>query len=179
MLLAVAIDNEYNLYILTEYQENSNLEEFLHTHKSQLPLRAKVTILMQLSCALNYLHKLIPPVVHRDIKLRNVLMSSSGSATLVDFGVAKEFQSVDPSFGSNTPSTIEYMPPETLLQSMYYKESDVYAFGALMYELLTERDFAVFKSYKHIDAIVNQKYRPSLDGVCPIPELRFLIEECW
>lgn len=106
-------------------------------------------------------------------------MSSTGEITLVDFGVAVEYDSNNPLFGQNTPSTIEYLPPETLLHSMYYKESDVYAFGALMYELLAERDFAVFKSYKHIDAIVNKRYRPSLEGLGHVPELKALIEMCW
>lgn len=71
------------------------------------------------------------------------------------------------------------MSPETLHQSVYYKESDVYSFGVLAYELLAEKDFTELKGYNLIVAIVNDNYRPSLNQLSDYPDIKALIDSCW
>lgn len=82
-------------------------------------------------------------------------------------------------FNTNTVSTLEYMSPETLNQSVYLKQSDVYSFGLMAYELVCEAEFSSLSGYQHIDAITNKKYRPSLEGLVDSEDLRLLIEQAW
>jgi len=80
---------------------------------------------------------------------------------------------------TETLATIEYMSPESLNHSVYYKESDIYSFGILAYELISEKDAFKMDGYKLIDAIVNHKHRPVLEeGMCG-NELKTVIEHCW
>ena len=71
------------------------------------------------------------------------------------------------------------MSPETLSGSIYFKESDIYSFAVLAYELILERNFSNFTAFQHIDAITNKKYRPSLEDLNDHPDLRDLIEQAW
>ena len=71
------------------------------------------------------------------------------------------------------------MSPETLNHSVYYKESDIYSFGVLAYELLLEKEFTQLNGYNLIVAIVHDHYRPDLGELDAYPELRALIEACW
>lgn len=82
-------------------------------------------------------------------------------------------------FNTNTVSTLEYMSPETLNNSVYYKQSDVYSFGILAFEFLKEADFTKLTGYQHIDAITNKKYRPSLDGIPDVGDLKSMIQMAW
>lgn len=94
--------------------------------------------------------------------------------------LAKEYMSnPEQMFNTNTVSTLEYMSPETLNQSVYLKQSDVYSFGLMAYELVSEAEFSSLSGYQHIDAITNKKYRPSLEGVIDNEDMRQLIEQAW
>ena len=71
------------------------------------------------------------------------------------------------------------MSPESLNHSVYYKESDIYSFGILAYELISEKDAFKMDGDKLIDAIVNHKHRPELnEGMCG-KDLKGIIQECW
>ena len=71
------------------------------------------------------------------------------------------------------------MSPESLNHSVYYKESDIYSFGILAFELLNEKDAFKMDTLKLIDAVVNQKYRPQIDKDICGPHLSKIIENCW
>jgi len=82
-------------------------------------------------------------------------------------------------FNTNTVSTLEYMSPETLSNSVYLKQSDVYSFAILAFEFLSESDFTNMSQFQHIDAITNKKYRPSMEGIVAPDELMGLVEAAW
>lgn len=63
---------------------------------------------------------------------------------------------------TDTCSTLEYMSPESIKLQVYYKESDIYSFGVLMYEVLTEQDFSKKNGFEFITDIVQNNYRPDL-----------------
>jgi len=80
---------------------------------------------------------------------------------------------------TDTLATLEYMSPETLNGSIYLKESDIYSFAVMAYELISERNFSNFTAFQHIDAITNKKYRPSLQDLNCSSDLKDLIEQAW
>lgn len=119
-LLAVSVDEQGNLSIVTELQENHSLRDFLIKNKGKVSLETKLNILFQTARALGYLHSLSPPVMHRDIKPLNIFLGKNLTAKIGDFGLAKEFKQEPKSkINTDTISTLEYMSPESLNQGVY------------------------------------------------------------
>lgn len=94
--------------------------------------------------ALEALHR--RGIVHRDVKLENIMLRSDGAAKLTDLGLMKS-----DTLGGLTKTgillgTAQYMPPEYVLQQQYDERGDIYALGIVLYELLTERRRLVDKN---------------------------------
>lgn len=85
----------------------------------------------------------------------------------------------DKQFQTDTVATLQYMSPESMKQSVYTPASDVYSFGIVAWELLTEEDaFGTKSGFELIDHVVNQKQKPSLDHLAMDHSLRQLIHSC-
>lgn len=85
----VAVDDDKNLYLITELLSKNSLWSFLDENSSRISLEVKINILFQVAWALNYMHSQSPPIIHRDIKTLNIFITQEYSAKLGDFGLAK------------------------------------------------------------------------------------------
>lgn len=94
--------------------------------------------LPQLAAALNYLHR-EAGVAHGDLKPANVLLRRDGVLKLADFGVAREFAGSRASTNGAVGGTLPYLSPQRVLGATSTPADDIYALGALLYELLTSR----------------------------------------
>ncbi|KAG7382342.1 hypothetical protein PHYPSEUDO_005020 [Phytophthora pseudosyringae] len=94
----------------------------------------KVKIAMDIAHGLTYLHTLEPNILHRDLKSRNVLLTSQLNAKLTDFGVSRE-RSDD--LMTNAVGTSLWMAPEVMLGGRYDGKADVFSFGVMLSELDT------------------------------------------
>src|SRR5262249_5611592 len=110
----------------------------------QLPVQEAVAVAVQVAEALEAAH--VRGIVHRDVKPENVLLDSDGRALLTDFGIARELaflrrpDSVQTLAATGLPvGTPEYMAPEQLRGGPVDQRADVYALGAVLYEMLTGR----------------------------------------
>ncbi len=92
--------------------------------------------LKQICGVLNYLHHLSPPVIFRDLKPSNIMVTNRNEIKLIDFGIARTFQSQRQ---ATVIMTLGYAPPEQL-HGMPEPRSDIYALGATLYRLLTRHD---------------------------------------
>ena len=102
---------------------------------------------------LNYLHKSTPPIIHQDIKPANILIDDNGNYAITDFGIsAKRMRrttrrieapagnTIDDDNYEEYSGTYAYMSPERFVEgNMPSAESDIWAFGATLYEIITGR----------------------------------------
>jgi serine/threonine-protein kinase len=132
-------ENE-RFYLVMDYIEGETLEARLIASPDGLSQEDVVEWALQLCDVLDYLHGQDPPVIFRDMKPANVMVTPEGQVKLIDFGVVRLF---DPSKGTDTlkMGTAGYAPPEQYAgKGQTTPRSDVYALGATLYELLTGDD---------------------------------------
>jgi eukaryotic-like serine/threonine-protein kinase len=124
------------LYYVMPYVDGESLRERI-VRESQLPVADAVRIAIEVASALDYAHR--RGVIHRDVKPENILLQD-GRAVVADFGIAMaasrgEYRITETGICLGTPS---YMSPEQALgERALDARSDVYAMGALLYEMLT------------------------------------------
>ena len=255
----VIIDEDFNLFIITEFYEKGNLRNFLKNNNNKINYETKIEILFDIARALDYLHSKSPPILHRDIKPENIFITKNNKGKLGDFGISKilvdtenivkdkkinnsfeelEKKNIENSdkkinkenikkeedkkifkedapkkekskeeskkktkkqknsenpkknykklyeqhptknYYTQTCSTLEYMSPETLSECVYYKESDIYSFGVLAYELFSGKDYTNKGGFAFIKNIVRDRVRPSLEGFC-FKGIVGIVEMCW
>jgi serine/threonine protein kinase len=128
-------DNRH--YLVMEYVEGRNLEEELAARNNEpLPEGLVVDVARQLCDVLSYLHNMTPPIVYRDMKPSNVMLTSKGRAVLVDFGIARLFKAARK---GTMIGTLGFAPPEQY-KGEIDPRSDIYSLAATMHYMLTARD---------------------------------------
>ncbi|MBN1179011.1 MAG: serine/threonine protein kinase [Anaerolineae bacterium] len=127
-------------YLVMDYIEGDTLAARLTQAPDGLPQEAVVEWAAQLCDVLAYLHAQNPPVIFRDMKPSNVMVTADGHVKLIDFGVVRLF---DPAKGTDTlkMGTVGYAPPEQYAgQGQTTPRSDLYSLGVTLHELLTGVD---------------------------------------
>lgn len=131
-------EDEQFYEIVMEYMRDGDLYDFLASHKFRIHEEYVKKIIMQISQGLLYLHQL--GIVHRDIKLENILVtrkskdSADVMAKIVDFGLSKM---IGPDEKANEPfGTLGYVAPEVMKSANYSNKCDVWSLGCIMYALI-------------------------------------------
>lgn len=104
---------------------------------SRLPIRQVIAVGSQLCEVLFYLHHRTPPIIHRDLKLANILLAGD-TLFLLDFGISSY-----PGFNELLGGSRGYAAPEQWLQTDITPRTDVYSLGILLYRLLMGQPFPV------------------------------------
>jgi serine/threonine protein kinase/tetratricopeptide (TPR) repeat protein len=150
-------------FLVMELISGKSLKEIL----SQGPLAEKQIqrLGLQLADGLEAAHQ--HGVVHRDLKPANIMITSDGRLKILDFGLAKLVQDTFPEMaqsstkGDAVPGTMPYMAPEQLKGAPVDGRTDIYAAGAVLYEMATgQRPFLVSNSARLLDSILHKMPRP-------------------
>ena len=126
-------------YLVMDYIEGNDGREILERNEGPLDEETVVGWAGQILKALNYLHSRKPPVIHRDVKPANIKITPGGRALLVDFGLAKEYDPTKSTTVGAKAFTPGFAPPEQYGQGRTDPRTDVYSFGATLYNLLTNK----------------------------------------
>ena len=128
---------ESRSYLVLEFIHGKDLEAIITETTSFLPEHQVLSWAIELCDVLDYLHKHKPdPIIFRDMKPSNVMINHSGDVILVDFGIAKTFQS---GIKGTMIGTEGYSPPEQY-RGEATPSADIYALGATIHHALTRRD---------------------------------------
>jgi tRNA A-37 threonylcarbamoyl transferase component Bud32 len=129
-------------YIVVEYVEGASLRELLKATRDTLPLGDIIFLVEQVASALHYAHARTDendrpaPIVHRDVKPDNVLISRDGVVKLADFGIAKALEGPERTMTGVVKGTVGYLSPEQAGGESVDARSDQFALGIMLYELL-------------------------------------------
>ena len=161
-------------YIVMEYLEESLRDKMNLNPKGTMHPEIALDIIDNLMNALDYAH--FRGIYHRDIKPENIMFKQDSTPVLVDFGIARVFDSYDELTGTGIcMGTVDYMSPEQCqFPETVDGRSDIYSLGVVLYEMLTGKRPYKGKSYlavvlKHIDAPVPRlphkldRYQPLID----------------
>jgi serine/threonine protein kinase/tetratricopeptide (TPR) repeat protein len=150
--LTLPFQDRGNYYFVMEFVPGRSLEKMLETNNGPLPEEQTIKWMVQVCEALSYIHSRNPPVILRDLKPGNIMITPDNEVQLIDFGIARQF---DPNKRTNTENlgTISYASPEHLGSITMPGQkrsaqnpgklvqtdarSDIYSLGATMYHLLT------------------------------------------
>jgi eukaryotic-like serine/threonine-protein kinase len=129
------VADDEGVLIVMEYVAGENLAELMA--RERVPTEQAISILRQVAGALDHAHQ--AGVVHRDIKPANILISPDGKAKLVDLGIATASERTQITAVGTVLGTPSYMAPEQLEGNGITKAVDIYALGAVAFELLSGR----------------------------------------
>jgi serine/threonine-protein kinase len=123
-------------FIVMAYYAGETLAQKIH--RGPLPLADAVNIAIQIGEGLAAAHA--GTVVHRDIKPSNVILTQSGMAKIVDFGLARLASSTGSTQSLTTSGTIGYMSPEQTLGRLLDQRTDIWSLGIVLAEMITGKN---------------------------------------
>ncbi len=152
----VTDDGRY--FLVMDLVPGNNLEVMLKTGG---PFESNHVAWIAIQCAeiLEYLHSQVPPIIYRDLKPSNLMLTPDGKVVFVDFGIARTFM---PKEAATRVVTAGYSPPEQYLGKPEVR-SDLYSLGQTMGHLLTGMRPKPLSSYAPLH--LNQKVHRSLDAI--------------
>ena len=164
-------------YITMEYVPGEDLRSFIHRSK-QLTVATSLSIAIQVAAGLGEAHRL--GIVHRDLKPGNIMIDKEGNAKIMDFGIARTLAVAGETAEGIIIGTPEYMSPEQVEGRDVDARSDIFAFGCVLYEMLTGKSAFGRKTAAQAIAAVLHEEAPlvSESGVEVPEELQRVINRC-
>lgn len=157
------VENAGRHYLVMEYVPGSDLADILA--QQELKLERILNLAIDLADALTRAHKL--NIIHRDLKPANVLIGDDGILRLTDFGVAHVGSKQRVTDTDAIIGTIDYLPPEVFENGQFDERGDVWAFGVILFEMLTgERPFKGDSLLGVMHAIANEPI-PDIENLRP------------
>ncbi|MBN2382621.1 protein kinase [bacterium] len=167
---------EGTYYISMELIYGITLKEQIIEGKA-LPVRDKISIIMQIVDALGAVHAL--DIIHRDVKPQNILIDKDLNVKIVDFGIARVGNLEGLTDTGEVMGTPEYMAPEQIRKKIDFR-SDIYSLGIVIYEFLTgklpftgDTPIGVLMAHLKTQPPFPRSIKPELD-----PELEQIVLKC-
>jgi len=180
MLMGVCIEQQgkdVTMMMVTEIMENGSVYDIIHGEK-KVSFKQRMKFANDAVSGMTWLHAMKPPVLHLDLKTKNLLVDKNMVVKVADFGLSR-MKTGKKTGAVGSPS---YMAPEMLSEKEYDEKADVYSFAICLWELLTQgkphadiEATSLDEIYKYV---VIQKKRPTIPPQTPT-QLSQLLTECW
>ncbi|XP_037285704.2 mitogen-activated protein kinase kinase kinase 20 [Rhipicephalus microplus] len=168
-----------NFCIITEYAEHGSLYAFLAMQENDSMLSFGQILLwgIQIAAGMHYLHEEAPiKVIHRDLKSKNVVISSDYTCKICDFGASRFLGATT---RMSLAGTLPWMAPEVIQCLPSSETCDVWSFGVVLWELLThEVPFKGIEGFQVAWAVVEKEERLTIPSTCPAAFAN-LMTACW
>ncbi|GER40511.1 protein kinase family protein [Striga asiatica] len=178
LLFMGAVCTGEKLAIVTEYLRRGSLFKTLHKNNQSLDTRRRLKMAVDVARGMNYLHHRNPPILHGDLKSSNLLVDKSWTVKVGDFGLSKLKRAtfLTSKSGRGTPP---WMAPEVLQNEPSTEKSDVFSFGVILWELMTERI-----PWGDLNSLQVKGVVGFMDRRLDLPEnidprVRSIISQCW
>ncbi|XP_072165840.1 tyrosine-protein kinase ZAP-70-like [Diadema setosum] len=185
-VLGYCEDSTNQLSLVMEYFPLGSLEKYLKEKKDRMGHTTLYLFGQQICQGMKYLHE-EKRMVHRDLAARNVLVANEGEVKITDFGLARIFGEKDyyRARKADQKVPIRWYAPEWLRHNKYQKESDVWSFGVVLWEMFSYGQDPVCIGYdgraiepnKLLD-FFEEGHRLTPPGSCPL-EIADMMTECW
>lgn len=178
LLFMGAVTLPQRLCIVTEFLPRGSLFRLLQRNVTKLDWRRRILMALDIARGMNYLNHCNPPIVHRDLKSSNLLVDKNWTVKVGDFGLSrlKHETYLTTKTGKGTP---QWMAPEVLRSEPSDEKADVYSFGVILWELVTQKiPWENLNSMQVIGAVgfMNQRLEIPTDVD---PQWASIIESCW
>ncbi|ETI33588.1 TKL protein kinase [Phytophthora nicotianae P1569] len=133
--IGVAWDSLTDLCVVSEFMEGGDVRALLNRYQNERNIGfdyTKVKIALHVAHALTYMHSFDPPLIHRDLKSKNILLTEDHDAKLTDFGASRE--RVDRTMTAGIGTSL-WMAPEMMTGEKYDEKADIFSFGVVLSEL--------------------------------------------
>jgi serine/threonine-protein kinase len=145
-------DDTDTTYLVMEYVPGNTLREVMRDEAPMSPERS-LDLLAGVLVALSAAHA--AGIIHRDIKPENVLITPDGDVKVADFGLARAVSANTAATAGQVMGTVSYLAPEVVSNQSADARADVYACGAVLYEMLTGSkphtgDTPIQVAYRHV-----------------------------
>ncbi|KAG8900605.1 hypothetical protein FRB99_005950 [Tulasnella sp. 403] len=177
-----SVPEEHIAWLVTPYMVNGDVKNYLKRNKP--PMQKRLQLAHDIAKGLEYLHTRKPPVIHRDVRATNCLVTNEGVAAITDFGLAKPYTlslsdvSLKPAHGP-----VRWMAPERVDRSTRGNVmTDIWAWGCTALEVITglppysqsEVDAALY-----YEIGTRQTPPANVDTIDAPPAIRELLSSCW
>ncbi|PRP88002.1 LRR receptor-like serine/threonine-protein kinase GSO1-like [Planoprotostelium fungivorum] len=162
--------------VLLEYCEGGSLYTYLR--KDPVDMDVKRHFVRGIALGMLHLHK--ENIIHRDLAVRNILLTKHLDPKVCDFGLSREVSAPDSaSLTSSISGPVKWISPEAIMHKQYSTKSDVFSFGVVIWEILTQSDpWPELTLMECAFVVVTENKRLSLQPYFP-PDLQTLMTECW
>lgn len=172
-----AVTEPSNLCIITQYCARGSLADLLLEDTIPMTMERKLECCVGAAEGMLYLHKSNPVILHRDLKSDNLLVDRDWNVKVADFGLTRFISEKKAMTQVGTPM---WMAPEIIMGKKYTEKADVYAFGIILWEILTRLEpYEDKEPMQIVVEVVNEDLRPTIPDDFMSSPLIPLMKDCW
>lgn len=169
------------IWIVSELCIRGSLRAILSDEKVKLSLVRKLSICLDVADGMMYLHTRNPPIIHRDLKSQNIFITEPSPnhfvAKIGDWGSARAVALSGAKSMTHGVGTACWLAPEVINYAHFSKDSDVYAFGIVLWEIFSRQEvYEGYSAAQIISKVAHEGLRPRIppNSICGP-----LMAECW